>query len=342
MAGSGPLVALVVGGSGFLGSALVRTLLGRGWQVRVFDRKPCAVPGAAYVGGDILRPDELRAACAGVDAVFQCASVIEWRPGADRVLHEVNVVGNRNVIAACVAAGVPRLIYTSSIDVVFDGRPIRAGDERLPYPARFLDTYSRTKAAAEREVIAANGRGQLLTCAIRPVGIFGPDDHVRIPAIIQAARQGQLVRVRPEGSRYDHVYVDNVAHMHALAAERLLPGSPVAGQCYFATDGEPTPFIDFFAPYLATYGLALPARTIPFRLAYGFAAASELWARLWPRAPAGQPLTRYVIATLGNDCYVSYAKAARDLGYAPLVSRAEAIERTLAWLRAAYPAGLVA
>jgi nucleoside-diphosphate-sugar epimerase len=83
------------------------------------------------------------------------------------------VEGTKAVIAAAVACGVPKLVYTSSAGVTFNGPDIIDGDERLPYPEKAMDAYNESKARAEQIVLEANDKGGLLTVAIRPAGIFG-------------------------------------------------------------------------------------------------------------------------------------------------------------------------
>jgi sterol-4alpha-carboxylate 3-dehydrogenase (decarboxylating) len=85
----------------------------------------------------------------------------------------VNVEGTNAIIAACHAAGVKKLVYTSSSGVVFAGSDLNGVNETMPYPPKSLDVYTGTKVMAEKAVIAANGKDGLLTTIIRPSGIFG-------------------------------------------------------------------------------------------------------------------------------------------------------------------------
>lgn len=325
---------LVIGGNGFVGRHLVEALLAQRYSVRVFDRAPHTDPRVELVCGDLRQPTDVARACAGVGTVFQCASVVDWRPGSERLLYDVNVLGNRTVLEACAAQGVARMVYTSSIDVVFDGRPIRNGDETLPYPARHLDVYGRTKMLAEQETLAANGRGALATCALRLAGVYGPGDPHRLPPLVAATRAGSMTRLGDGRARFNHVYVENAAQAHILAAERLERGSPLAGSSYFITDHAPANFFDFVGDLLSGVGLELSRRSIPYRAAYALATGMELWAQAARRWSARPPmLTRYVVASTCVDFSFHHAKAAADFGYRPPVGAAEARARTLDWLR---------
>ena len=239
------------------------------------------------------------------------------------------MTGNQNVIAACQRSGVKRLIYTSSIDVVFDGQPIVNGDERLPYPIKHLDDYGHTKALAEQDVIRANGQQGLATCSLRTAGIYGPGDRHRMPAILREAQRGRMVRLGDGRAKFNHVYVTNAAHAHVLAAAALTLNSPVSGQCYFITDYPATNFYDFFIPYLQALGYSTNMRRIPYALARALAALSETFARSGGKPPL---LTRYVVASTCKDFSFTHAKAARDFGYAPIVPFEQAQAETIAWL----------
>jgi 3beta-hydroxy-Delta5-steroid dehydrogenase / steroid Delta-isomerase len=329
---------LVIGGAGMLGFQIARRLLGEGVPVRVLDREP--LPEELPIGatrrdaliGDIRDPGAVRRACQGVDTVIQTAAAV-WNVRTPRgVYDEVNVRGNRVVLEECRRRGIRRFVYTSSMDVVVDGRaPIVEGDESLPYPARLpRDAYSRSKIVSERMVLAANGP-DLATCVLRPVGMYGPRDKYHLGTIVAMARKGVSLRLGDGSARFSHAYAENVAHAHVLAARRLWPGSTVAGQCYFVGDHKPDEnLFDFMEPYLRGLDLPVPRRSIPYRLALVLAAVAEIVAPF-------SNFNRFAVIQTCVDHTFSYAKAERDLGYRPVVSREEAFARSLAWLRASAP-----
>ena len=323
---------LVTGGAGMLGWEIVRQLLADGVEVRVLDLQPPPGPrksrGLGILVGDIRDPDLVDRACDGVDTVFHAAAAV-WdvrTPAA--CYHEVNVDGTANLIAACGTAGVRRLVFTSTLDVVVDGRrPIVDGDESLPYPRRMpKDPYSRSKLIAERMVIGAND-GSLATCALRPVGMYGPRDRYHLGNFIAMAERGRSIRLGDGSARFSHAYSENVAHAHLLAARRLAPGSPVAGQCYFIGDHGPARnLFDFVEPFLVALGLPVPRRSIPYPLAWWLALAAEVVA---PRSN----FNRFAVVQTCVDHTFVHRKAERDFGYRPIVSREEAFRRSVAWLQ---------
>lgn len=126
-------------------------------------------------------------------------------PTVRKKLYDINFTANQFIIEMCKKHNVQKLIYTSSIDVVFGGAPIKNGDESLPYPDKFLDYYSYSKMLAEKEVILANDEDGLLTCSLRTAGIYGPGDRTRLPSIINTLREGKYLRIGDKSSEFNHV-----------------------------------------------------------------------------------------------------------------------------------------
>ena len=325
---------LVIGGSGMLGYAIVKQSIQQGHHVRVLDLHAIEAADVESVIGDITQYHDVLNACAGIDVVIHTASLVNLEQGKPPILHEVNVIGTENVIRACQQQGVRSLIYTSSIDVVFDGTPIANGDERLPYAKKHLDYYGETKAQAEKLVLAANGEKDLTTSVIRSAGIYGPGDKHRFPAVIGNSLSGQFTRIGDGKAKFSHVYVENMAYAHILLAEKLAPDSVSAGEIYFITDHAPSNFFDFFIPYLKALELDYQVQTIPAGLANIIAYLLE-WRYILLKNESSRnvQLTRYTVASVARDFWFNHDKATRDFGYHPIVSEEDAFARTLNWLR---------
>ncbi len=141
---------LVTGGGGFLGSAIVRLLRGRGQAVRSLARHiypQVDALGASQVQGDVADPAIVSAAVEGCGTVFHAAAKAGLGGSYAEYYHS-NVVGTENVIAACRKHGVRRLIYTSSPSVVFTGHDLEGVDESVPYAQHYDAAYPATKAIA--------------------------------------------------------------------------------------------------------------------------------------------------------------------------------------------------
>jgi len=185
--------ALVTGGGGFLGLYIVEQLVARGDAVQVLCRgsyPSLAELGVECIAGDVRDAQAVEAACAGIDTVFHVAAVSGiWGPWEH--YHGINTLGTKNVIAGCRKHAVPRLVYTSSPSVVYDGNDHCDADESLPYPMKYLCHYPHSKALAEQAVLGAND-AHLATAALRPHLIWGPRDNHLIPRLIERARSGKL------------------------------------------------------------------------------------------------------------------------------------------------------
>ncbi len=321
---------LVIGGSGMLGYEIVKQLQKEGKFVRVLDIQPLQEENTAvdFILGSICDKDIVRKVCENIDVVFQTAAAV-WDPKLPaKVYDDVNIYGNKNVIEVCQELGISKLVYSSTLDVVVDGKkPIIYGDESLPYPKKMpKDHYSRTKIIAEQMVIAANSP-ELLTCSLRPVGMYGPRDKYHIANIVQVAKSKNNIKLGDGSAKFSHVYSENAAHAHVLAAKNLTPGSPICGQCYFICDHQPADnLFTFMEPFIEGLGLPLPKRSIPYRLAYFLATIAEIF------NPKSNFNRFSVIQTCIDHTFV-HDKATRDFGYNPIVSKEEAFKRTLDWFK---------
>ncbi len=142
--------------------------------------------GVETVCADLSDRDSVLGACRSVEVVIHAAG-ITGLGGRWKDHYQINTLGTRWVIEGCRRHGVGRLVFTSSPSVIFDGNDQCGVDESAPYPRRWLCHYARSKAMAEQEVLAANGRDGLLTCALRPHLIWGPRDRSLVPRLWERA-----------------------------------------------------------------------------------------------------------------------------------------------------------
>ncbi|WP_219510113.1 NAD-dependent epimerase/dehydratase family protein [Nonomuraea ceibae] len=316
---------LVTGGGGFLGLAVCRLLAGRGDSVRALHRRRHAgleALGVTQCLADVRDPAAVRAAVDGCEAVVHCAAMTGTY-GAYRDFREVNVDGTRNVLDAC-AAGGARLVHVSSPSVVHDGRDLEGVDESVPYATRFTAAYPRTKAMAERIVLA----GPVPAVALRPHLVWGPGDPHFLPGFV--ANRRRLWLLGREDRTIDTVYVDNAADACVLALDRLRPGSPLCGRAYFVTQGEPCGFGEWVNALLAAAGLRPVRRRLPVRAARAAAFVLERLAGV--RDGWEPPLTRFLVEQASTAHWFDISAARRDLGYRPRVSMADGLARLAAHL----------
>ena len=324
---------MVTGGGGFLGSAIVRLLRARGDEVVVVargDYPELRALGAKLVRADIADLPALTAAAADCEVVFHTAAKAGvW--GKYEGYYQPNVVGTEMLIAACLATRVPKLVFTGSPSVVFDGRDQANGTSALPYANPSSSPYSATKAASERIVLKANSK-QLATVSLRPHLIYGPGDPHLVPRVIDRASQGRLALVGDGSNRVSLTFIDNAAAAHLQAAERLAFDAPCAGRAYFINDPEPVVFGEWLATLVARLGLPPIKRrlTVPTAVAIG-GVLEFVWGTF--RLGGEPPLTRSVARNLGISHWYSIDEAVRDFGYAPKVNAADGFERTVEWFK---------
>jgi 2-alkyl-3-oxoalkanoate reductase len=325
--------ALVTGGGGFLGGAIVRFLRERGDDVRSFSRGNYPALdelAVTQIHGDLANASAVLAAVEGCDIVFHVAAKAGVG-GRYADYHRANVLGTENVLAACRRHGIRRLVYTSSPSVVFDGRDMEGVDESVPYPSSHEAHYPHTKALAERAVLAANGP-DLATVALRPHLIWGPGDNHLVPRILERGRAGRLRRIGRSNKLIDSIYIDNAADAHLLAADRLDPGSPIAGRAFFLSNGEPLPTWDLVNRILACGGVPPVNRSMPGWLAVSAGAILEaVYGSL--RINAEPPMTRFLAHELATAHWFDLSAARRDLNYNPQISVDEGLRRLEAWLK---------
>ena len=328
---------LVTGGSGFVGANLVAELLEQGHDVRSFDRAPSPLPEhprLQVLEGDICDKDTVAKAVEGIDTVFHTAAIIDLMGGASvtdeyrRRSFAVNVDGTKNLVTAAQRAGVKRFVYTASNSVVMGGRRISGGDETLPYTERFNDLYTETKVVAEKFVLGQNGEHGMLTCSIRPSGIWGRGDRTMFRKVFESVLAGHVkVLVGSKHVKLDNSYVHNLIHGFILAGQHLVPGGTAPGQAYFINDGEPINMFEFSRPVVEACGEPWPKFRLPGRLVW---LVMMVWQWLHFKLGLPKPLLEpLAVERLYLDNYFSIAKAKRDLGYQPKFTTERALDDCL-------------
>ncbi len=313
--------ALVTGGGGFLGRYLVEQLIDRGDRVRVLCRgnyPELTALGIELVQGDLRDAQLVKNACAGIDAVFHVAAVPGiW--GAWDMFHSINTLGTENVIQACHAQRVSKLIYTSSPSVIYDGKPHINADESLPYPDHYLCHYPHSKALGEKAVLNHHNVEGLSTVALRPHLIWGPRDNHLIPRLVKRAQAGRLLRVGDGTNLVSMSYVENVAAAHLQAADALQNGADRGGKAYFINEEQPVNLWNWINELLELGNLPPVRRSVSPTFAYTIGSVLEgVYKTL--RIQKEPPMTRFLASQLSQSHTYSITRAQHDFSYHPLVS----------------------
>jgi nucleoside-diphosphate-sugar epimerase len=313
--------AFVTGGSGFIGGALVERLVRDGWTVSALARSPESAEkvrarGAEPVRGDLSDEGALTAGARGAEVVFHLAAKL-GDSGAWDEFRRVNVGGTEALLRAARQAGVRRFVHVGTEAALLRGQPLVLADERTPLAFDSSAAYSATKAQAEAAVLAANGGG-LETIAVRPRFVWGTGDTTLLRGMVQMVRAGRFRWIGGGRHLTDTTHVGNVVEALLLAASRGRPGA-----AYFVTDGEPVVFRDFVSALLRTQGVEPPRASVPLGVARAAAAAVETVWRLARREDP--PLTRLTVWLAGLECTLDTTRAREELGYAPVVTRAQGL-----------------
>jgi dihydroflavonol-4-reductase len=323
-------LVLVTGASGFVGSAVARALIARGAQVRVVVR--ATSPRTNIEGldvqvacGDMRDAADMAAAIRGCRYAFHVAADYRlWARDPEEIVRN-NLAGVTAVMEAALAAGVERLVYTSSVAALRipdDGSP---GDESGPLAeAEAIGAYKRSKVAAERRVERYVAEAGLPAVIVSPSTPIGPRDVKPTPTgriLVEAAR-GRMPAYVDTGLNL--VHVDDVAQGHLLALEAGRIGER------YVLGGQDVSLGELLAQVAAVTGRPAPHLKLPIRPLYPLAGIAELAARITGKEPF---LTRDSLKMATHHMYFSSAKAERELGYTAR-PYGEAVREALSWFRA--------
>ena len=321
---------LVTGATGFLGGAVCAHLRAAGgWDVTATGRN---AGKGADVGADRFVPADLtdHGAVVGLvrdqEAVIHCAALTS--PWGRRVDFErANIAGTAALLAASVAAGVRRFVHVSTPSIYGEHVHREGLTETSPLPARPVNEYARTKLAAERLVLAAKDRLEVVV--LRPHALIGVGDAVLLPRLVRAASTGRLRIIGDGRARTDLTCVENAALACRLALEG--DAARVGGETFNVTNGEPMGLWEALGQFLAAAGLPTPRGRVPFAVVWAGAALAEAWSRhVSGREPV---LTRYGAGVLAFSQTFDIGKARRVLGYQPMIPLAEGLARVGRWWR---------
>jgi dihydroflavonol-4-reductase len=318
----------VTGASGHLGGNLVRELLAQGRTVRVLaraDRRALQGLDVDVVEGDIFDARALRTLMDGAETVFHLAGRISIAGAEGGLVEKTNVAGVRNVLQACRAVGVRRLVHCSSIHA-FDGRPSRQPiDEtrRLALGPGHAP-YDRSKAEGQRVVLEAAADG-LDAVVINPTAVVGPCDYKvsRMGSVFLDIYHGRLPMLIDGG--YNWVDARDVAR-GAILAE--LKGR--RGQSYLLS-GHWVHICEVSRMIERLTGRRTPSLASPMWLAWAASWFSLGWGRLRGTTPKFTPAA---ITALKSHRLISHEKASRELGYQPRAFE-ETVRDTMEWFRQA-------
>jgi len=321
---------LVTGATGFVGSAVVRRLLARGDAVRVLsransDRTNIQDLPVEIAEGDLLDPETLRAPVQGCSGVYHVAADYRLWTRDPAAMFRANVDGSQALVRAAAEAGVPRIVYTSSV-AVLGNIPGTSADEETPVAyGDMIGPYKQSKFRAEQAVRALIDEMAAPVVIVNPSTPIGPRDIKPTPTgrMIVEAAGGKMPAYVDTGLNIAHV--DDVAEGHLLAFDRGAIGER------YILGGENMSLADILAKIADKMGRPRPKWKIPHDLIMPIAYVAEAWTRL---SGGDEPfVTVDGVKMARKHMFFSSAKAETDLGYRPRPAD-QALSDAIDWFQA--------
>lgn len=315
------MTTLVTGGSGVVGRALLRHLVAGDLKVKALARSDRAAStvaqcGAEAVKGDILDYGSMVEAMEGCDVVFHVAGSNEMCRADPSVLYRVNVDGTRNTLRAAAAAGVRRMVFTSSATSLGEERG-SIGDEAAPHRGWFLSNYERSKYESEQAVLSEQTGVEVVV--VNPSSVQGPGRASGTGRLFLDLINGRIPGV--VDSRFSIVDIDDCARGHLLAERHGVAGERYVLSGFTLSTDEAVQLLEDVT------GLQLNLRRLPANLIMGAAAIAEGWSRVMRRQPR---FCREMVRVMSFGHSYDGSKATHELGLEYTPAR-DTIRRTIEW-----------
>lgn len=334
-----PKTCLVTGGQGLVGKRLVSMLIERGaMKVISIDltlpnfEQPIPYPDQIeYIVCDITSKEKLLSVFKEqqVDTVFHVAALVGPYHSREAYMR-VNYHGTLNLLDACRATGVKKLVMTSSPTTRLDGNNVYGlGEEKLSHPPKqYLQEYARTKAMGEKAVLEACTES-FLTCALAPHQVYGPEDRLFLPNFIVSAKKGVLRIIGDGNNVISFTHIDNICHAQILASAALKEkDSSPAGEFYLVTDGSGHYLWDAIDTAVIECGFT-SLRTLAFIPTWFLMPISNVMFYIASYAGFHFKLSPFAVKMVTIHRYFDIKKVCHDIGYRPIVAFEEGWTQTI-------------
>ena len=318
--------ALVVGGTGFIGSSIVKNLLSKDIEVRVLIRKKSNINRLSdkrieFKYGNISEIDSLREHTKDVDLVYSAFGILGQWGTPEQIYWEVNTKGVKNLLESCLNRKVKQFIHISSAGVL---GPLPHGvvaDESFPYNPS--NVYEKTKCEAEKEILNYGKKLGIPFTIIRPEFVYGPGD-THVLGLFKAIRDKRFVILGPGSSLLHPTYIDDLIQGVHLCTNN----ENAVGKIFLIPGNQPLTVHELAKIIAEESGVRLPKIRIPLFLANTTARILETGSKVVNFEPM---LTKSRVKFFTENRAFSYQKAQNELGYVPKVGFREGVRKTICW-----------
>ncbi len=331
---------LVTGSTSLIGQATGASLIARGHQVTVFQRRTLQ-PGSAQkfasdqdevvgdsfreVLGDITSAEDVHRAVAGQEGIIHLAARVGV-VGSRTDFEKVNVHGTQNLIEAAKSAGVERLVHVSSPSVANSGSALVGSSATQADPHSTRGHYSTSKARAELLALTASSEAMPIT-AIRPHLVWGPGDEQLVGRIVARAKAGRLALVGSGSALIDSTYVTNAADALVAALDHA---PQLAGQAFVVSNAQPRTVAELFARILNAAGIAPSLKQVPTSVAFtGGLLAEQIWNK--SKRQDDPPMTSFLAEQLSTAHWFDQRETQAALNWTPQIGLDEGFVRLKTW-----------
>lgn len=319
---------LVTGSTGFLGKSVVNYLKNNNCTVRALGRSTellNQLNADERVVCDLVKDQNVSAFVDGCDAIVHCAALsAPWGKALDFI--DINLNATQKLAHAALNKKIKRFVYISSPSVYIGMEKKTDIKESDPLPKKFINHYARTKHLAEKTLETYHAHG-LQTIIIRPQALFGPYDTVLMPRFLKANQKIGVPLIHGGNHKIDLTFVDNVSHAIYLA---LQANHSAIGKTFNITNDEPVIFKDFIECFFKKLNIEPKFKKIPFRLANFLSSTLEITHKLF-HLRQEPVLTCYAVKVLSESRVLNIDNAKNFLGYKPIFTLQQGIEKYANW-----------
>lgn len=322
---------IITGATGFVGRNLAETFQARGLEVIATGRSmqvgaELREQGITFIPAHIEDPVQVENVFSPADCVIHCAAkTADW--GKYKEFYTTNVIGTRNIISACKAHHINKIMFISTPSVYFTGQDRFHIAESDPLPKKQFD-YGKTKLMAEKDLLALCTEG-FQVMIFRPRALYGPYDHTIVPRILQLSREKHFPLINHGNALIDITYIGNLI---AAVENGLSAPHHAWNDIYNISNGDPIQFKEMIALVLRIFKRPFNPKSVPIFIAGSIARIMECLSAL-PFGNKTPAMTRFSVGYMAKSMTLSIAKARRKLTYAPQIGNRQGFEIYEQWVR---------